>query len=68
MMHKIFLDKRRKRLLNGLARKLAKAGSTDRTSASGRSRSSRSQENTKVVYSLNKAAKQWRKNFVGHIA
>jgi len=60
MMQKISYNKRKKRMLNDLIRKLAKAGSTNRTSAIGCSRSSRTHENSQAVFfSLNKAVGQW---------
>jgi len=51
MMQKISYNKRKKKMLNDLIRKLAKAGSTDKTSAIGRSRSSRTHENSQAVFS-----------------
>ena len=50
------------RIVNDIIKKLDKTGSTDRTSASSRPRT-RTHENTKVVFSLNKAVNQWLKEF-----
>jgi len=50
---KISVNKRKKRTLNDLIKKLDKTSSTDRTLAGG-PRSSRTHEDTKVVFSLKK--------------